>query len=330
MLPPCRWPDADESGLAGRASFDHNVCIVVNMHMSRFLWSFILSGDSIKAYWTTSLSFWICSRYFYFYSTALFIDSIGNLSLGFLLQWILRRILNRYSRRSRSHVGRGSNLFTQAREEICTDSSRKPQLVQIRSGSMKRGLKQSEVDPCLYVREDLAVLTYIRGWLYLRKSIDDLVKSWATSLDRRGRHWHISECRNQVLWRRIIRSLSTTSYITRILHLLRSDENNAWESSTNLKRVTSDQTNLHRNSEGDGRIYPESWNYHMTEETVVPSTSRQSYLAFRVHHGVRLSIDLKQSHKRAIVGIGRYLLTDRDRGIIYNRWISYKPDTSKD
>lgn len=195
---------------------------------------------------------------------------------------------------------------------------------------MKRGLKQSEVDPCLYVREDLAVLTYIRGWLYLRKSIDDLVKSWATSLDRRGRHWHIPECRNQVLWRRIIRSLSTTSYITRILHLLRSDENNAWESSTNLKRVTSDQTNLHRNSEGDGRIYPESWNYHMTEGTVVPSTSRQSYLAFRVHHGVRLSIDLKQSHKRAIVGIGRYLLTDRDRGIIYNRWIIYKPDTSKD
>ena len=195
---------------------------------------------------------------------------------------------------------------------------------------MKRGLKQSEVDPCLYVREDLAVLTYIRGWLYLRKSIDDLVKSWATSLDRRGRHWHISECRNQVLWRRIIRSLSTTSYITRILHLLRSDENNAWESSTNLKRVTSDQTNLSRNSEGDGRIYPESWNYHMTEGTVVPSTSRQSYLAFRVHHGVRLSIDLKQSHKRAIVGIGRYLLTDRDRGIIYNRWIIYKPDTSKD
>ena len=192
-----------------------------------------------------------------------------------------RRILNRYSRRSRRHVGRGRNLFTQATEEICTDSSRKPQLVQIRSGSTKRGLKQSKVDPCLYVREDLAVLTYIRGWLYLRKSIDDLVKSWATSLDRRGRHWHISECRNQVLWRRIIRSLSTTSYITRILHLLRSDENNAWESSTNLKRVTSDQTNLHRNSEGDGRIYPESWNYHMTEGTVVPSTSRQSYLAFR-------------------------------------------------
>ncbi len=195
---------------------------------------------------------------------------------------------------------------------------------------MKRGLKQSKVDPCLYVREDLAILTYIRGWLYLRKSIDDLVKSWATSLDRRGRHWHISECRNQVLWRRIIRSLSTTSYITRILHLLRSDENNAWESSTNLKRVTSDQTNLSRNSEGDGRIYPESWNYHMTEGTIVPSTLRQSYLASRVHHGVRLSIDLKQSHKRAIVGIGRFLLTDRDRGIIYNRWIIYKPDTSKD
>jgi len=37
----------------------------------------------------------------------------------------------------------------------------------------------------------------------------------------------------------------------------------------------------------------------------------------------RVSVDPKRSHERAIIGIGRYLLTSRDRGTIY------KPDTSK-
>eukprot|EP00984_Skeletonema_dohrnii_P015521 scaffold6720_cov136-Skeletonema_dohrnii-CCMP3373.AAC.18 len=37
----------------------------------------------------------------------------------------------------------------------------------------------------------------------------------------------------------------------------------------------------------------------------------------------QFSIDPKRSHERAIIGIGRYLLTSRNRGIIY------QPDTTK-
>ena len=132
---------------------------------------------------------------------------------------------------------------------------------------------------------EATVLSDIRGWLYL--------SLYMSEVDRRSRYilsnfsWstretlaYISECRNQALRGRIIRPLSTTSYITRILHLPRSDETDEWKSSTNSTRVTSDQITLLRVSEGDGRRYSEKLELLYGSGSSVPSPPRLSDILF--------------------------------------------------
>jgi len=50
----------------------------------------------------------------------------------------------------------------------------------LKKGLMTRGLKPSEIDPCLYLKEGLAVLTYVDDCILVssdQKAIDELVDS---------------------------------------------------------------------------------------------------------------------------------------------------------
>ena len=201
----------------------------------------------------------------------------------------------------------------------------------LEQGLRKRRLIPSEVDPCLYLKKGLAVLTYVDDCILVstsKKAIDDLVESLKNGEEKfiltdegdidkflgiEIKHFEDGSF-----------ELSQPHLITRILQLLQLDNNNQWKSSTNSRRTPSEQVILHRDSEGDERRYAKDWNYRTAVGmlTYLQGNSRPD-ISVHVHQCARFSVDPKRSHERAIINIGRYLLMNRDRGIIY------KPDTSK-
>jgi len=131
----------------------------------------------------------------------------------------------------------------------------------------KRGLEPSEVDPCLYSKKGLT-RPYVYGCILIstdKKAIDDLVES----LKNGEENFQLISTKEIYKFLGIeIKHFEDGSFeisqphlITRILQLLRLDQNNEWKSSTNSRRVPSDQIILHRDSEGAERKYADHWNY---------------------------------------------------------------------
>ena len=201
----------------------------------------------------------------------------------------------------------------------------------LKKGLMTRGLKPSDIDPCLYLKEGLAVLTYVDDCILVssdQKAIDELVDS----LENGEEKFLLTDEGDIDKFLGIeINHFEDGSFeitqphlTSRILQLLGLDRNNEWKSSTKSRLLPSEQIILHRDSEGEQRKYTDKWNYRTAVGmlTYLQGNTRPD-ISVHVHQCARFSIDPKRSHERAIIRIGRYLLTSRERGIIY------KPDTSK-
>lgn len=201
----------------------------------------------------------------------------------------------------------------------------------LESGLTTRGLVSSEVDPCLYLKEGLAVLTYVDDCILVstsEKAINDLVEDLKNGDEKflLTDEGDIDKFLGIEIQHNDDGSfeLSQPHLINRILQLLGLDQNNEWGSSTNSRKLPSDKTILHRDSEGAERKHADRWNYRTAVGmlTYLQGNSRPD-ISVHVHQCARFSVDPKRLHERAIINIGRYLLSTRDRGIIY------KPDTSK-
>ena len=200
----------------------------------------------------------------------------------------------------------------------------------LKKGLMKRGLKPSEIDPCLYLREGLAVLTYVDDCILVstsQKAIDDLVESLQNGEEKflLTDEGDIDKFLGIELKHNKDGSFEMTQpHLTdRIIKLLGLEkEDNRWKTSANSRLTPSEQIILHRDSEGAERKW--DWNYRTAVGmlTYLQGNTRPD-ISVHVHQCARFSIDPKRSHERAITRIGRYLLTSRDRGIIY------KPDMNR-
>ncbi len=200
----------------------------------------------------------------------------------------------------------------------------------LKAGLENRGLLASDVDPCLYLKEGLAVLTYVDDCILIstsKKTIDDFVHSLQHGPEKfvLTDEGDIDKFLGMEITHNKDGSFEITQphLITRILQLLKLDANNEWKSSTNSKLTPSEKgAILHRDSEGAPR--KADWKYRTAVGmlTYLQGNSRPE-IAVHVHQCARFSIDPKRSHERAIIRIGRYLLTSRNRGIIY------KPDLKK-
>ena len=78
------------------------------------------------------------------------------------------------------------------------------------------------------------------------------------------------------------------------------------------------------NRDKDGPAHKEKWPYHSVigKLNFLEKSSRPDF-AFAVHNAAQFSADPKECHSQAVKQIGRYLLGNKDKGIIMT------PDTSK-
>ena len=198
----------------------------------------------------------------------------------------------------------------------------------LKKGLEDRDFKPSEVDPCLYLRKDMIILTYVDDCIIVGKStkaIDNLVESLKNGpenfiLTDEGdidkflgiNIAHLDKNRFEV----------TQPHLTeRIISFLGLDTNE-FGLATNSKTTPVGRPILNKDLEGKPRKC--SWNYRTAVGmlTYLQGNSRPE-IAMAVHQTARFSNNPKLCHEKAIQRLGRYLLHTKDKGIIYS------PDTSK-
>ena len=198
----------------------------------------------------------------------------------------------------------------------------------LKTGLEDRGFTSSKIDPCMYFKMGMIVLTYVDDCIIVGNSmqhIDQLVSSMQNGpenfiLTDEGdidkflgiNIKHISDNKFE---------LSQPYLIERIVSLL-GLKDNEFDVESNPKSTPVGKPVLNKDLEGKPRKLP--WKYR----TAVGMLNYLQYntrpeISMAVHQTARFCNDPKLCHEKAVMRLGRYLLHTIDRGIIF------EPDTTK-
>ena len=198
----------------------------------------------------------------------------------------------------------------------------------LKSGLVDRGFKPSEIDPCLYYKKGMIILTYVDDCIIVStemKKIDDFVKSMQNGpenfdlTDEGDIDKFLGIEIEQLDDKRF--EMKQPFLIERICHTLGLIDNE-WEATTNIKKSPVGKPIL--NKDLDGKPRKLKWKYRTAVGMIsyLQGNTRPD-ISMATHQTARFCIDPKLSHEQAIMRIGRYLLGTKDRGIIY------EPDPKK-
>ena len=198
----------------------------------------------------------------------------------------------------------------------------------LKQGLIDRGFKPSEIDPCLYLKENMVLLTYVDDCIIIspsKENIDRLVRS----MQQGPENFKLTDEGdvNKFLGVEITKlddhsfELSQPFLIDRIVTFLGLCKNE-FETDANSSSTPVAKGLLHRDLAGKPRKY--SWKYRTAVGMLsYLQNSTRPEISMATHQTARFSNSPMLSHEKSIMRIGRYLLDTRKRGIIY------KPDVSK-
>ena len=198
----------------------------------------------------------------------------------------------------------------------------------LKEGLTSRGFVPSKIDPCLYLKEGMIVLTYVDDCIIVGNSMKD-IDAFVKSMQNGPEGFILTDEGNIDKFLGIeIRHLESNKFeiaqpflIDRIVTFL-GLENNEFDVSSNSRPTPVGKPVLHKDLEGKPRKL--SWKYRTAVGmlTYLQGNTRPE-ISMAVHQTARFSNDPKLCHEKAIMRLGRYLLHTRDRGIIF------EPDKSK-
>ena len=198
----------------------------------------------------------------------------------------------------------------------------------LKQGLTDRGFTPSEIDPCLYLKENMVLFTYVDNCIIIspsRDSIDHLISSMQSGPE----NFNLTDKGgvNKFLGVKITRlddnsfELSQPLLINRIIFFFGLC-NNEFETDASSTSTPIAKGLLHCDLDGKGRKY--TWKYRTAVGMLsyLQNTSRPE-ISMAVHQTAHFPNNSMLSHKKSIMHIGRYLLDTRKCGI------TYKPDKSK-
>ena len=180
------------------------------------------------------------------------------------------------------------------------------------------GFVQSQIDPCLFIRKDCILVTYVDDCLCFSR--DKLVLDSVVNLLSNDFVMTDEGEVAKYLGVDVKRSSDGSSIelrqpylIERILDVLKVNKAN----NANHKSTPSVKPLLHRDENGSER--KESWNYRSVQGMInYLAGSTRPDIAFSTHQCARFCNNPKLLHETAMKRIGRYLLGTLDKGIILN------------
>lgn len=194
----------------------------------------------------------------------------------------------------------------------------------LQKGLTDRDFLPSRIDPCVYYRDDAIILVYVDDCIIISKdstTIDAIVHSLQNGPEK-------FELTDEGTMQRYlgveIKQLDDYSFemfqpflIKRIIDYIGIDGR-----MTNSRETPVGKPLLHKDLEGKPRKH--TWNYRAAVGMLSYLTgSTRPELAMAVHQCARFNAGPMLSHERAIKRIGRYLIENQDRGIVYT------PDKTK-
>ena len=198
----------------------------------------------------------------------------------------------------------------------------------LREGLLSRGFKSSVIDPCLYIKDGMLLLTYVDDCIIASPSMDR-IDHFVHSMKTGPENFVLTDEGDvdKFLGIEITKhegssfELSQPYLIERILRLLGLLDND-FKVDTNPAMTPAFQSLLHRDLAGKPRRRP--WNYRTAIGMLnyLQGHSRPD-ISMAVHQCARYSTNPMLSHEKAVMRIGRYLLHTKTRGMIF------EPDISK-
>ena len=190
----------------------------------------------------------------------------------------------------------------------------------LKEGLESEGYVRSEVDQCVFLREDSVILVYVDDMIALSKD-KEVLNKLVSNLKEKGfiltDEGSLEKYLGVDVKRKKDGSLELVQpfLIERILTVLGMKN----ESEHNTKPTPAVKPLLNKDLKGENR--KNNWNYRTAIGmlTYLQGTSRPD-ISMAVHQCARFSVNPKLSHERAVKRIGRYLLGTQDRGI------AFKPD----
>ena len=199
---------------------------------------------------------------------------------------------------------------------LCQSSSNWYQ--HLTNGLKARDFFPSQVDPCVYYRENCIVLVFVDDCLIFSKD-KSVIDGFIYSLQH-GEENYILTDEGEIekyLGVEIIKSKDGTMELRQPFLIDRCLEAMQVDSKMNIKKTPSTKPLLHKNKDGDPRKH--TWHYRSVIGMLnYLKGSTRPDLDFVVHQCARFSEDPKASHEQAVRQIGKYLLGTKDRGVIFN------------
>ena len=189
----------------------------------------------------------------------------------------------------------------------------------LRKGLLERGFRQSEMDPCLFMRSDCLLLCYVDDCILVGKSQHALVQVIADLqrtfiIDDEGA---LSDFLGINIRQNVDNGtieLTQSGLIDSILQQLQLHPDTTPKRIAKPKYVPAAGI-CHADADGAERSQP--WNYRsVIGKLMFLANSTRPDIAFATHQCARYSANPKASHEQAVKHIGRYLYLTREKGLI--------------
>ena len=185
----------------------------------------------------------------------------------------------------------------------------------LKAGLLKLGFKQSEHEPCLFLKKDITCLLYVDDTLFFSKS-DDIIDSHINSLKTLGFDLTDEGDVENFLGVKVEKfpnnqiKMSQPSLIDTAIKMV------LLENKSKCHDTPAVNPPLHEHKDGAERT--STWSYRSVIGilTYIARNTRPD-IEYAVHQCARFQINPKKAHDNAVKRICRYLNGTRDKGVIF-------------
>jgi hypothetical protein len=194
----------------------------------------------------------------------------------------------------------------------------------LKKGLEDRGFKESQSDPCVFIRKDMIILVYVDDCVLVSKS-SDVIKSFIDSLTNGPEQFVFTDEGSMDKYLGVdIQKLDNNEFVLRQPFLISRilDALGIEASKTNKRSVPVTGPLLSRDLEGPARKHDWSYRSIIGMLGYLQGCTRPD-ISMAVHQCARFNAYPMLCHEKAVKRIARYLLSSSDKGI------HYKPDKSR-
>lgn len=185
----------------------------------------------------------------------------------------------------------------------------------LKSGLLKLGFKQSQMEPCLFMKENIVCLLYVDDTLFFSAE-DALIDKHISALQ--SLQFELTDEGDVDTFLGVKLTNNPDGSITMTQPSMTEQVLTALGLSNDSKCHKTPATSPPLHAYLDGAARTEKWNYRSVIGMLIYlAKNTRPDIEYAVHQCARFQLNPKKAHENAVKRIGRYLLGTRDKGITF-------------